>query len=112
MNESANVSFRSVNTHWAVIATDGALSTNLQSFVAADSYGGTWALAGADASDLGIDSSGVVTASLSFEADGNASNVDAGGSGTTGNQYTFDVVYIFYWRHLHRKCNVERYKPE
>ena len=31
---------------------------------------------------------GVVTASLSFEADGNASNVDAGGSGTTDNQYT------------------------
>ena len=93
VNESANVSFRSVNTHQAVIATDGALSTNLQSFVAADNYGGTWALAGADASDLSIDSSGVVTASLSFEADGNASNVDAGGSGTTGNQYTFDVVY-------------------
>ena len=93
VNESANVSFRSVNTHQAVIATDGALSSNLQSFVAADSYGGSWALAGADASDLSIDTSGVVTASLSFEADGNASNVDAGGSGTTGNQYTFDVVY-------------------
>ena len=93
VNESANVSFRSVNTHQAVIATDGALSTNLQSFVAADNYGGTWALAGSDASDLSIDTSGVVTAALSFEADGNASNVDAGGSGTTGNQYLFDVVY-------------------
>ena len=93
VNESANVSFRAVNTHQAVVATDGALSTNLQSFVSADSYGGTWSLAGADASDLNIDANGVVTASLSFEADGNASTVDAGGSGTTGNQYTFDVVY-------------------
>ena len=45
VNESANVSFRSVNTQ-GCNATDGALSTNLQSFVAADSYGGTWALAG------------------------------------------------------------------
>ena len=77
VNESANVSFRSVNTHQAVIATDGALSTNLQSFVAADNYGGTWALAGSDASDLSIDTSGVVTAALSFEADGNAINSDS-----------------------------------
>ncbi|EHI47951.1 Flagellin and related hook-associated proteins [SAR116 cluster alpha proteobacterium HIMB100] len=93
VNESANVSFRAVNTHQAVVATDGALSTNLQSFVSGDSYGGTWSLGGADASDLNIDANGVVTAALSFEADGNASTVDAGGSGTTGNQYTFDVIY-------------------
>ncbi|EHI47950.1 Flagellin and related hook-associated proteins [SAR116 cluster alpha proteobacterium HIMB100] len=90
VSESANVSFRSVDS---LNVTDGALSNALQSFASGDSYGGTWSLGGADASDLNIDANGVVTAALSFEADGNASTVDASGSGTTGNQYTFDVIY-------------------
>ena len=44
--ESANVSFRSVDTNNAIVATDGQLSAEMQNFVAADNYStdGTWSL--------------------------------------------------------------------
>ena len=84
--ESANVSFRSVDTNNAIVATDGQLSAEMQNFVAADNYStdGTWTLAGTDAGDFAIDAQGVVTAGLNFEAPADAN---------TDNTYEFDVVY-------------------
>ena len=84
--ESANVSFRSVDTNNAIVATDGQLSAEMQNFVAADNYStdGSWSLAGTDAGDFSIDAQGVVTAALNFEAPAD---------GNTDNTYEFDVVY-------------------
>ena len=83
-NESANLSFRAVNS-LDNPATDGMLSDSLQSFVTADTNGGTFALTGTDAGDFSIDANtGVVTASLNHES---ASDSD------TNNEYSFNVVY-------------------
>ena len=83
-NESANVSFRSVDSLNPGAATDGQLSNAMQAFVSADSYGGTWTLGGNDAGDFTIDASGVVTATLDFE-----SPADTGAD----NTYNFTVKY-------------------
>ena len=83
--ESANLSFRSVDSVQPVVATDGQLSAEMQNFVSADSYGGTWTLSGTDASEFAIDANGVVTASKDRE--------NATGGGTDANHYVFDVVY-------------------
>ena len=83
-DESANISFRSVDSLNPGAATDGQLSNAMQTFVSADTYGGTWSLDGDDAGDFTIDSSGVVTASLSFE---NAQDAN------TDNTYAFEVKY-------------------
>ena len=83
-NESANMSFRSVDST-AAAATDGMLSSSLQTFVSADNYGGSFALTGDDAGDFTIDAtSGVVTASLNHESASDAN---------TDNEYSFNVVY-------------------
>ena len=83
--ESANLSFRSVDSVQPVVATDGQLSAEMQNFVSADSYGGTWTLDGIDASEFAIDANGVVTASKDRE--------NATGGGADANHYVFDVVY-------------------
>ena len=83
-SESANVSFRAVDSNQAIIATDGQLSEKMQEFVSADSYGGSWSLAGTDNGDFTIGSTGVVTASLNFEQAADAN---------TDNTYEFDVIY-------------------
>ena len=83
-NESANLSFRSVDS-LAAAATDGMLSNAMQSFVTADTNGGTFALTGDDAGDFTIDANtGVVTASLNHESAADAN---------TDNVYSFNVVY-------------------
>ena len=83
--ESANLSFRSVDSIQPVAATDGQLSAEMQNFVSADSYGGTWELTGTDAGEFSIDANGVVTASKDRE--------NATGGGTDANHYVFNVVY-------------------
>ena len=81
-SESANVSFRSVDSD---NATDGQLSNSMQSFVTADTGTGTFSLSGTDAAQFTIDATtGVVTAALDFE-----NKLDDG----SDNTYDFNVVY-------------------
>ena len=54
------------------------ISTKMQEFVAADSYGGTWLWLALMLQTSTLTHHGVVTATLSFEADGNAQNVGGG----------------------------------
>ena len=85
-NESANLSFRSVDSSNPLIASDGQLSMEMQNFVVADSHGGAWSLTGTDASDFSISAQGVVTASKDFETPN-------GGTAANSNTYEFNVVY-------------------
>ena len=83
VSESANLSFRSVNSD---NATDGVLSNALQSFVSADSGAGQFSISGgADAATFSIDqASGVVSAAIEYEqfADSDSDNL-----------YEFNVKY-------------------
>ena len=84
-SESANISFRSVDSLNPGAATDGQLSNAMQTFVSADSYGGTWSLTGDDAADFTISASGVVESTVTdFE---NAADAN------TDNTYSFGVKY-------------------
>jgi len=81
-SESASVSFRATNSTGA---SDGILSSALQTFVSADTGSGTYSVTGTDAAQFTVDqNNGVITASLDFET-----KRDSG----TNNVYDFNVVY-------------------
>jgi flagellin len=81
-SESASVSFRATNSTGA---SDGILSSALQTFVSADTGSGTYSVSGTDAAQFTVDqNNGVITASLDFET-----KQDSG----TNNVYDFDLVY-------------------
>jgi flagellin len=81
-SESAAMSFRATNSAGA---SDGILSSNLQSFVDADTGVGSYSVTGTDAAQFTVDSvNGIISAALDFE--------DKQDSGTN-NVYDFNVVY-------------------
>ena len=81
-SESASVSFRATNSTGA---SDGILSSALQTFVSADTGSGTYSVSGTDSAQFTVDqNNGVITASLDFET-----KQDSG----TNNVYDFAVVY-------------------
>ena len=80
--ESAAVSFRATNSAGA---SDGILSSNLQSFVDADTGVGSYSVTGTDAAQFTVDSvNGIISGALDFE-----NKQDNG----TNNVYDFNVVY-------------------
>ena len=94
VSESQGIRFNAVDTTLdpndaSNNSGDGALSTSLQSFVLADTGSdgtirGSFSITGADSSAFSVSSTGEVTASIDFEANGSAQG---------NNNYSFNVVY-------------------